>query len=307
MTRKAKRKLSDISFEKEGAHIALTHKDQGYSANGEPYALVLKASYSEEIVQKMQQVQVTLELPDFLHKFFNLYYEDAEVLARFMGYVPEEKDDKVEYSYEDYIQEKLQSFTVLKALKESDDVVKSLTSLTGEQHLQLLLDQKMIEKALSNSEGSPSEEGKSVAVVKNKAEDLPSGKKETNMDEKEMVEKSALESLQKSLDDTKVELQKALDALAVVEAEKKEAVRKSKSDKISAIVKNTECVEAVVKAALALDSDEDFNAFVAAVTKMTAVADSSDLFVEKGASTSEEAASAESGVAKLLKAQHSKQ
>ena len=306
MTQKAKRKLSDISFEKEGAHIALTHKDQGYSANGAPYALIMKSKYSEELVQKMQQVQVTLELPDFLRKFFGMYYEDADVLARLMGYVPEEKDDKAEYNYEDYIQEKLQSFTLLKALKESDDVVKSLADLDGEQRLQLLLDQQMIEKALKNSEDKTSEEGKSLAIVKNKAEDLPSGKKETNMDEKEMVEKSAFESLQKSLDDTKVELQKALDALVAVEAEKKETVRKAKSEKISAIVKNTECVEAVVKAALALDSDEDFDAFVTAVTKMTALSDNSEMFIEKGASTSEEAASAESGVAKLLKAQHSK-
>ena len=40
---KAKRKLTDINFEKEGSHLALVHKVQGGGANGRT-TLVMKAT-----------------------------------------------------------------------------------------------------------------------------------------------------------------------------------------------------------------------------------------------------------------------
>ena len=57
----AKRKLTDIDFSREGAHIALCHKDQGV-ANQADFALVLKADYSDEFVQKLQTVKIQLEI-----------------------------------------------------------------------------------------------------------------------------------------------------------------------------------------------------------------------------------------------------
>lgn len=146
---KPKRKLSNIDFSKEGAHIALCHKDQGV-ANGADYALVLKAqNFSDEFITKMQQVQVTLELPDFLRKFFGLYYEDAEVLARMMGYVSPEKDDEVEYSYEDYIQSRLEAFEIIKQAAEAENMTSVLSKLSEDEYLALLKDQEQLEKAFN--------------------------------------------------------------------------------------------------------------------------------------------------------------
>lgn len=48
---KTKRKLSEIDFSREDAHIALVSKEQGGPANGADYALILKAANSEEVLQ----------------------------------------------------------------------------------------------------------------------------------------------------------------------------------------------------------------------------------------------------------------
>lgn len=325
---KAKRKLSDISFEHEGAHVALVSKEQGGGANGHNYALVMKSNFSKEFVEKMQQVQVTMELPEFLRKFFSVYYEDAEVLARMMGYVkPEEEEDDSD-SYEDYyekrIQERLASFTVLKSMEKADDVTAILATLDEDAYLALLKDQEAVEKALKNSEvaiKATSEEGATEAVAKaketvNKAEDAPSGetkqelgksmKKEDSENKVETVEKSVVVELQKALDDQKVLLEKALEQVAAFEAEKKEAIVKAKTAKIETIVKDKAQSAALVKAAVALESEEDFNAFVTSVEALVASVEKSALFDEKGASVVTEEKEVESAVAKAVKAQLSK-
>ena len=95
---KAKRKLTDITFEHEGAHLALVHKMQGGSANGYK-TLVMKSvdNRSPEFIEKASQVKVTLSLPDFLEKFFHVWGEDAELLATMFGYEPseDESDEKI--------------------------------------------------------------------------------------------------------------------------------------------------------------------------------------------------------------------
>jgi hypothetical protein len=308
---KPKRKLSDIDFSKEGAHVALVSKNQGGPANGHSYSLVLKANkFSQEFVEKVQQVQVTLELPDFLKKFFNLYYDDAEVLARMMGYVKEETTDQVEFNYEDYIQEKVNSFTLLKSLHEN---IGALSELDEDQFLSVRKAQAELEKVLEKNSAATADEGSTEAVVKakesddvNQAKVDPSGENQTGNtmeNEIQMVEKSAFESVQKALDDTKVELQKALDALAAVEAEKKEAVRKSKLAVLKDAVKEDKYVDALSKAALTLEAEE-FDGFVAVVKELANKVDNSALFTEQGVTSQEENKITESPVAKALKAQN---
>ncbi len=318
--RKAKRKLSDISFEKEGAHVALTAKSQGGPANNHDYALVLKANnFSEEFVQKMQQVRVTMELPDFLRKFFSVYYEDAEVLARMMGYEKPEATDEVKTAdYEDYIQSKLEAFEILKSANESESLAEVLSGLDETEYLAMLTDQELIEKALANVEKSTTESAPSApaegtdtspACEVIKEEVSASVNKEelekSKMDEDvkiETVEKAQFELVQKALEEQKVQLQKALDTIATFEAEKKEAINKAKTEQVKAIVKDESKVEAIAKAALSLESEDDFTAFLAAMQAMMTTVETSEMFVEKGASTTEEPAIQESAVAKLLKA-----
>lgn len=339
MTIKTKRKLSDISFEKEGCHVALVSKEQGGPANGKDYALVLKANnFSEEYVQKMQQVRVTMELPDFLRKFFSLYYEDAEILARMMGYVPIESEEVNDYSYEDYINSKLEAFEVLKSVHDAESIPDVLSTLDETQYLAMLNDQFLIEKALKKidkqSQVTPEQkESEEVAkaaesdtshivheVSEGKTSVITKKSKEKHMTKPvteatvEMVEKSALVDLQKSLEDQKQELQKALDTIAVFKQEKQEQITKSKTAQFTAVVKDEKLVAPIVKAALALESDEDFTAFLGAITSMQVAVEKSKetleksaLFQEQGASVSEDEKPQESAVARVLKANLAKQ
>lgn len=404
--RKTKRKLSDIDFSGEGSHIALVSKQQGGPASGADYALVLKANnFSEEFVQKMQQVRVTMELPDFLRKFFSLYGEDAEILARMMGYEkPEAEEDEVETTkdyYEDYIQSKLEAFEVLKSANDAQTLSDVLSELDENEYLAMLNDQALIEKAfeslekaykpkvgdmvtwnssggkatgkvtkivtdgkmpvpdteftLNGTEQNPAvmiklyRDGKPTdTMVGHKAGTLSKVSKSLNtesapaaladgndtstnagveniegvstsvnkeelekskMDDEvkvETVEKAQFELVQKALDEQKVQLQKAMETIAAFEAEKKEAINKAKTEKVKAIVKDESKVQAIAKAALALESEDDFTAFLSAVEALVATVETSEMFVEKGASTQEEPAVKESAVAKLLKAKQVK-
>ena len=116
----------------------------------------------------------------------------------------------------------------------------------------------------------------------------------------EMVEKSELIALQKSLDDQRVALEKALADVKRFEEEKKEAIVKSKTDAVKAVVKDEKQAAVVVKAALALEDQADFDALVEVFKSMNALLEKSGLFQEQGVSA--EAAEDKPGETKLMKA-----
>lgn len=300
---KTKRKLSNIDFSREDAHIALTSKTiNGGPANGADYALVMKAANQTESIEKMQQVQVTLELPDFLRRFFNMYYEDAEVLAQLLGYVEEEDESESEDSYDAYIKERVNSFTILKSLKESEDIAKSFEELDEDSKKAVLETQSKLESVLKQNEDT----GISGNVKSPKRR--VSKKKEISMSEKdtqvEMVEKSQLVSIEKALSETQELLKAAQDAIAKFEAEKKEAVRKSRFDAVKTAVGSDEVATVLFKAVGLVEDQVEFEEIVKALGDMKALVEKSDLFQEVGASAEDQApAIEESGVTKLLKAQ----
>jgi len=321
--RKATKRLKNFDFSGEGAAVSLVGPSQGDAANGFKVLTIKANKFSEEFVQKMQQVRVTLELPDFLRKFFSLYGEDAEILARMMGYEkPEQTKDAMPTDYEDYIQSKLEAFEILKSAEQADNLAEILSELDEHEYLAMLNDQALIEKAMediakaqkesalaataegtdtSTNAGVENIEGVSTSVNK---QELEKSKMEDEVKVETVltVEKAQFELVQKALDEQKVQLQKALETIAVFEAEKKAAINKAKTDQIKAIVKDESKVEAIAKAALSLESEDDFTAFVAAMQAMMATVETSEMFVEKGASTQEEPVVKESAVAKLLKA-----
>ena len=314
---KAKRKLSEISFSHEGAHLALCSKSQG-AANNWNKALIMKANnFSPEFIQKMQQVQVTYELPDFLRKVMGMYYEDAKLLARMIGYVePEKEEEDYDDWYENYIEEKLQSFTIIKSLHEAKNLPEALSKLTEQDYLDVLQDQMLIEKALKtelDKEEKSSKSDTSTKSVENTKVEVATSKSKKKIKEPQMtqaaevVDKSDFVALEKSMNETKVELQKALDQVKAFEDEKKQAVIKSKTDAVNALIKDEKQAAAVVKAALALDDQADFEALVSVVKALVEQVDKSDMFKEVGASASaDESQSQESSLTKLIKSKFNK-
>lgn len=332
--RPAKRKLTDITFDHEGAHLALVSKDLNDGpANLQEYALTLKAveGFSDEILEKASRVIVTLPIEQFLEKFFDVEEDDAEVLARVLGYTTEMQDkiangeipdlpeaeegEAPEFTsveeYQAYIQNRIASYSIMKAMHESETTV--MANLTGEQYLQLLQDQEQLEKAFTKV----TEIKKAAKVMVRKESDLkataygsdtqqnsrvektvePSGSVQKTKEgnymtkevktvvadvEKELVEKSVLVDLQKAMEIQAAELTKALALVKQFEQEKKDAITKSRMDKLSASVKNQEQADALFKGANLLD-DDDFEAFLKAVSDIQAIADQSDLFKAVGA------------------------
>lgn len=207
--RTPKRKLKDISFDHEGAHLALV-SDQlnGGPANLQPNALFLKAieGFSEEILEKASQVTVTLAIEEFLEKFFDVEEDDAEVLARALGYTTEMQDkiaagetpdlpeaeegEDPEFAsldeYEAYIRKKISSYKIMKAMKDASGDTSVMANLSGEDYLALLQDQAQIEKAFDKV----AELKKATKVEVRKESDLKASASGSDTQQNASVEKA---------------------------------------------------------------------------------------------------------------------
>ena len=334
-TRKAKRRLTDISFDHEGSHIALVHENQGHGANGHHYSLCLKANeFSEEFLEKMNQVQVTMEVPEFLERFFKLEKEDVKFLSYLLGYREDMTKEAMEpeMDYKKWIEENTISFEVIKTLKNAENYLEVLSDLSEEQYLNLLQTQEKFEKALKEhnpvvkataTQESPEvvettkadvnastvqhevKEGKGrspVVKTKNKGKLMskaPSVEVEVTTTQ-EMVEKSAFEAIQKQFAETQEALEKAMATVAQFEQEKKELIAKQRLANLEAVVAK-EHADVIFKA-VKDTADEDFQAVVKALGTISAAVAQSDLFVEKGVVVEDKPVENQSAVARLIKA-----
>lgn len=309
---KATRKLKGLDFSSPTSAVALVGPAVGGPANNIPILLAKSMNYSPAVIKKMQQIQVTMELPAFLEKFFGLYGSDAEVLARLMGYVKPEDESEEEYEdwWENYIEEKLSAFTIIKSLHESDNLAEALSKLTEDQYLDVLNDQEYVEKAMKKLEdgSKESETNTSTTVEKQKVEVSASKKTKKGKDmtqETEMVTKETFVAVEKAAQETKVALEKALKQLADIEEAQKAAIVKSKTDALKAVVKDEKQAAVVLKAALALDAQEDFDALIEVFKAQNALIEKSAMFQEVGASgDATEDANKESTLVKAIKSKY---
>ena len=302
---KPKRKLKNIDFSDDMSHIALVSKRHGGPANGADYSLVLKNlnNPSPEFIQKMQEIQVTMELPYFLEKFFYVWGKDAKFLAGLMGWVepPEDEAAEARDDYNEWVEDRFTSFSVIKSLHEAKNLPDALSRLTEQDYLDVLQDQVLIEKALKEFDAKSNASANSVEKpVEAPASKVNKSKKEKQMATPEMVEKEKLTAIEKALNDQKVELEKALAQVKQYENEKKEAIVKSKTEAVKAVVKDEKQAAVVVKAALALEDQADFDALVEVFKSMNTLLEKSGLFQEQGVSA--EAAEDKPGETKLMKA-----
>lgn len=280
-----KRRLTNIDFSGEGAHLALVHKDQGGSANGYS-TLITKATgkYSQEFLQKASQVQVTLSFEEFLRKFFGLWYEDAKVLASVLGMQDEPDED--ENWYQDYIEEQVEKFEILKSAHEAENKVEFLSKLSEDDYLTLLQNQEKIEKALDaiQSDDGGVEPTKPVTKVTTKTKKATKAvpQEDNNMSgTPEMIAKAQFDEIQKALDKQKVELQKALDEVKVFQEKEKEAVQKARKADLLGAVEVEETAEKLFKAVGELEA-EAFDVVVEVVKALNAKVETNEMFIEKG-------------------------
>lgn len=316
--RKAKRKLTDINFEKEGSHLALVHKVQGGAASGYS-TLVMKATdkYSEEFIKKASQVKVTLSLPDFLEKFFHVWGEDAELLATMFGYEPSEDESDDEYSTQsfwswyrekamehgavdswgdpltrptsqdrkDWIEDQLQGIEILKSATLSKGSADFISSLSEEQYLGLLKDQQFIEKSFKLKETSDDVSGKSGGKPTKGVNPKQTKASKADTQEKEMtqetIEKAQYDAKEVELQKALADIQKAKEEIELFKAKEKEAVEKAREAEVTAAVEDVEASAKLFKAIKELDT-EAFKDVVEVVKSLASKVDESEMFKEKG-------------------------
>ena len=317
---KAKRKLTDITFEHEGAHLALVHKAQGGAASGYK-TLVMKSvdNRSPEFIEKASQVKVTLSLPDFLEKFFHVWGEDAELLATLFGYEPSE-DESEEYSTQsfwswyrekamehgavdswgdpitrptsqdrkEWVENQLQGIEILKSATLAKGSADFINSLTEEQYLGLLKDQQFIEKSFKLQEvkkGLDGESGgkptKGVNPKQTKASKADTQEKEMTNVTQETIEKAQYDAKEVELQKALADIQKAKEEIELFKAKEKEAVEKAREAEVVAAVVDVDASAKLFKAVKDLDA-EAFKDVVDVVKALTAKVDESEMFKEKG-------------------------
>lgn len=314
---KAKRKLTDITFEHEGAHLALVHKAQGGAANGYK-TLVMKSvdNRSPDFIEKASQVKVTLSLPDFLEKFFHVWGEDAELLATLFGYEPSE-DESDEYSTQsfwswyrekamehgavdswgdpitrptsqdrkDWIEDQLQGIEILKSATLAKGSADFINSLTEEQYLGLLKDQQFIEKSFTKLEVKKDLDGKSGGKPTKGANPKQTKASKADTQENEMtqetIEKAQYDAKEVELQKALADIQKAKEEIELFKAKEKEAIEKAREAEVVAAVVDVDASAKLFKAVKDLDA-EAFKDVVDVVKALTAKVDESEMFKEKG-------------------------
>lgn len=301
----AKRRLTDIDFSKEGSHLALVHKVQGGAANG--YSTLITKStkdYSPEFIQKASQVKVTMELPDFLQKFFHVWGDDALVLATMFGYTPSEdsvalgaesfwsywrqkcaEDGTLDYwgdtpvateaDKQEWVQAQLKGIEILKAAHASDNLTEFLTTLKEDDHLKLLQDQEWIEKSFKPVVGKQPSPQEDVPQTVQKAVTVqPTTKEGITMTDTTTENVDVLKAKE-------VELQKALDRIDQLEKKEAEAIAKSRLDSITAVIPNEDNAKALFKAVGALPA-EDFTSVLDVLKALEPLDKKDPMFKEQG-------------------------
>jgi len=321
----AKRKLSNFNFEAEGAHIALVHKDQGGPANGIDYALITKATkdISVKELEKATEVQVTMNIVDFLCKFFGLWYDDALVLAMAMGYdVGDAGYSFVEAAEqsEAYLQDRVEAINIMKSVVvDVEDVHKAVASLSPKDYLAILKAQEVFEKnfddatqkaeVIKKSSGIPAKgvtaekSALSPSVeINNKEEDSMSAEFISKAAHEETVTKAVEEAIEKALAPVQEELKKAKEQLEVVEKANLEAVAKARKEAVASVEKDEAKAEELFKSLESL-ADEAFDVVIKSLKAKEEVVENSELFVQKSKDSDVEIEE-ENGTAALLKAKY---
>jgi len=259
---KAKRKLSDINFQEEGAHVALVSKEQGHGANGHHYAVTMKAlNFSDEFVEKASKIKVEMDIVDYLNRFYGIYSTEAEILARTLGFTTRKQEayaleqqeemiddqadtidpeypsyDADEKEVEDYIASRIGSIEIMKSLYEADSLPEALSQLDEDEYLMFLEDQRLLEKAIKKIEKS-----KKAKEQKTKKESKPVLKAD---DASINSQSESIKKMEKSMPQGTQEVQVMEQEVEVIAKSQFDAISKAFEDQKQELAQALEIVKA---------------------------------------------------------------
>lgn len=237
---KAKRRLTDISFDHEGSHVALVSKYQGGPANNVT-TLITKATddiniekASEEEIQKAVEVNLTVSLLDFLTRYLNVCIDEAETIAGMLGYTYEDlyQEDDID-GFKEMVQSNLDKVSINKS-KSANKFIENF-----EEFNKKFFQKNSQPSVVSQGEDDVKTEGKETTKSKEESTDMTD----------QTVEKSEME----------IELQKAKEQLADLQKAKEEAeqFKKEKEDLEKSFSEVNKTVE-VLKAAEEKRKEQEF-------------------------------------------------
>jgi hypothetical protein len=299
---KAKRKLTKFDFSGEGAHVALVHQDQGGAAN----------EY-KTLITKAKDVTIELSMEEFLRRFFGLWWDDAEFLAKLLGYETE-MDSKEPYEWKHELEDKV---ALMKSAKEDfkaldddakanvADIVKKLSEFSNVTITDITKYTKG-GSPLSDNSKNPEEVNKQMSEEVIKAADVQAMIAKALADEKAKWEAEKAEEIEKAATQIS-ELEKSLNAYKEAEAEAKKASFVAKAKEFEVLGVEGEAVECVAKALMSASENEDMKALVELVEKAVQVVKGLEGSEPVGSDAQpEENVAEESGVMAAIKAKKTK-
>lgn len=288
---KAIRKLSDFDFNYEGAAVALVGPAVGGAANSRTTLLTKSTLDVTQVeVEKASQVTITLSITEYLRKFFDLYWDDAELLARIFGY--DTTPDEVDYANYSWFDDKVAAVSIMKSLvvdKEQDEVNKAVSELSPKDYLTIIKSQEIFEKnfekvaSLKKSSSVVAEGVTAPQGANSPSVDLENNKEVvmTDIISKAAHQTAVQEAIEKAVAPLQAELQKALDIIKQVEKEKAEAVSKSRKEAIAKVEADVVAAEELFKS-LETVSDVAFESVIKALKKKEDKVEQSDILKEVG-------------------------
>lgn len=291
--------LSDLEGAASGYNTALLMKKLDENLDKDKIEQVLlKAKQELETTMNLEQqlekakVSVEMSFQDFLYKFFGLYSTESDMLAMMLGMYEPEEDSEVE-TYEDYLADKASAVTIMKSLKDSNELDKDFNNLSIEDRLSVYSLQKSFEQYLGKQESSVASDEDTVVQSDVNLEKS----KEEMMDFKELlkseemqdllatVKSEAIAEFQKSAEAEKKDLEGQVEELVKAKRDAEAAAEQVKveaeTEKANELVKSLSFVaedsqEALVKALVenrnAEGISEIVKAFDAAKVAIEAVA-----------------------------------
>lgn len=274
---KAKRRLKNFDFEEHGANVSLVGPAVGSGANSRKVLAIkstnqgIKPTDVVKVEKALEQISITMSMEEFLRRWFDLWYDDAELLTRMMGMQTEweynQEQNEGVWDHDTWMEERLSQFKIMKSLHENPN-----QTIADEDFVSISILQSELEESLSISK-QQEENPLKLQVEKARYEQLEAVEKqhEATVAEAEQlkVAKSALET---EVAELKAQIQKAVEDK---EAAELAAFQESIKDLIPA-----EQLEKVSKSLFALDADSR-EAVVTSLQAKKAAVENSDLFVEK--------------------------
>jgi hypothetical protein len=293
---KATRTVKSFNFDFEGAHVALVDK----AANGQSVLVMKSLTASEAEIKKAlsKDVTVKMDIMEFLTRYINLGYGDAEVVAGLLGYTAEDIDKPPENSassWVEHIQREIDSVQINKS-EHTEKLNEKLEAFAA----------KYLEKNLLSSVegGNATLEDEDVVT---KAEDDKSTKQEvgkqmpdkneelTQKSVEAMVQKAAadlakeqVEAIEKSYAAKAEESNKELQVLKAAHETRTHQEYVAKASEYVSLLGEDADVEGIAKALRAVEGLEEAAPLMDVLKALKKAAGQDDLLVEVGKSATEE-------------------